>query len=157
MSTPAASAPPPPKPLPTILPLDKPFWASTQRHRLSLQRCGRCGTWRYPASPVCADCDSPDYAWTETSGRGEIVSWVVFHRLYFPSFAKDLPYNVALVRLAEGPVMPTNIVDCERAELHSGLAVEVTFEDRAPGISIPMFRPVRGPGATGGTDRPGTD
>jgi uncharacterized OB-fold protein len=143
------TTPVPAKPLPTILPLEKPFWEAARGHRLSLQRCSRCRAWRFPASPVCAECDSPEFHWEPTGGRGTIVSWVVFHRLYFPSFAPDLPYNVALVRLDEGPVLPTNIVGCERSALHSGLPVEVVFEQRTPEISIPMFRPVRGPSPDG--------
>ena len=148
----APARPVPPKPLPAILPLERPYWEAARQHRLCLQRCAHCGAWRYPASPVCAQCDSPDYRWEQTTGRGVIVSWVVFHRLYFPSFANELPYNVALIRLTEGPIVVSNIVEADRAGLHSGLAVEVVFEDRTPEVTVPMFRPISA-GARSTTNR----
>src|SRR5690606_27399425 len=57
------------KPLPAITPLDKPYWEYARRHELRLQCCSACGKFRYPASPVCADCDSDAYEWKKVSGR----------------------------------------------------------------------------------------
>jgi uncharacterized OB-fold protein len=143
-----AKPPPPPKPLPAITPLERPFWEAAREHRLCLQRCTACGTWRFPASPVCADCDSDAFEWARASGRGTLASWVTFHRLYFASFAGDLPYDVALVRLDEGPTMPANLAGADRAALRIGLPLEVVFEERTPEVSIPMFRPVAAATAT---------
>jgi uncharacterized OB-fold protein len=129
------------KPLPAITPLDKPFWEHARRHELRLQRCSNCGKFRYPASPVCADCDSDSYEWEKVSGRGKIVSWVVFHRCYFPSFAGEMPYNVAMIALDEGPLVISNVL-APNDTLRGNLPVEVVFEDATADISIPKFRPV---------------
>ena len=75
-----------------------------------MQRCTACSRYRYPVSPVCADCDSDGYEWAQVSGRGKIVSWVVFHRCYFPCFADEMPYNVAMIALDEGPIMVSNVL-----------------------------------------------
>ena len=131
----------PPKPLPAIIALERPYWDHARAHRLALQKCSRCGTFRFPASPVCAECDCDAYQWTPTSGTGQVVSWVVFHRSYFASFAAEVPYNVALVQLDEGPVMCTNIVDVDNAALRSGMRVSVFFDDVSADFSIPKFRP----------------
>ena len=128
------------KPLPTITPLERPFWEHARKHELRLQRCTACGHFRYPVSPVCADCDSDGYEWAKVSGRGKIVSWVVFHRCYFPSFEKDIPYNVAMIGLDEGPIMISNVL-ASNDKLKIGMAVDVVFEDATPDISIPKFKP----------------
>jgi uncharacterized OB-fold protein len=128
------------KPLPSISPLDKPFWDFARKHELRLQRCTRCRKFRYPTSPVCADCDSDSYEWEKVSGRGKILSWVVFHHCYFPSFAKEIPYNVAIIALEEGPQMVSNIL-APNDTLRGQMAVEVVFEDATDEISIPKFRP----------------
>ncbi|HWK68299.1 MAG TPA: OB-fold domain-containing protein [Rhizobiaceae bacterium] len=130
------------KPLPQITPLDREYWEHARNHRLHIQRCKDCDTYRYPASPVCAQCGGPNWAYSPVSGRGEVVSWVVFHRCYFPSFQAEIPYNVAGVRLDEGVMMMSNIL-APNDSLHHGMKVEVVFEDVTPDISIPKFRPVQ--------------
>lgn len=129
----------PAKPLPNPLPIERPFWEHARAHRLAIQRCTACGRFRFPASPICAECDSESSEWTPVSGRGKVLSWVVFHRLYFPSFANDIPYNVALIELEEGPVMVSNIVGMPNDAIRSGLAVRVVFDDVNEEFSIPRF------------------
>jgi uncharacterized OB-fold protein len=129
------------KPLPAITPLERPFWDYARRHELRMQQCAACRRYRYPVSPVCADCDSDTYEWVRVSGRGKILSWVVFHRCYFPSFADEMPYNVAMIALDEGPVMVSNVLAPNDA-LRGNMPVEVVFEDATADVSIPKFRPV---------------
>ncbi len=130
------------KPLPQITPLDREYWEHAREHRLHIQRCKQCRTYRFPASPVCAECASPEWEYAPVSGRGEIVSWVVFHRSYFPSFDADIPYNVAGVKLDEGVMLMSNIL-APNDTLRHGMRVEVVFDDVTPEISIPKFRPVQ--------------
>ena len=129
------------KPLPVVTPLERPFWDYARRHELRMQRCTACSRYRYPVSPVCANCDSDGYEWAQVSGRGRILSWVVFHRCYFPSFADEIPYNVAMIALDEGPVMVSNVL-APNESLRGSMPVEVVFEDATAEISIPKFRPI---------------
>jgi hypothetical protein len=75
------------------------------------------------------------------SGRGTISSWVVFHQLYFPSFAVDIPYAVVQVELEEGPRLISNLVGVKNQEIRIGMPVEVVFEDVTAEVTIPRFRP----------------
>lgn len=56
----------------------------------------------------------------------------------------DVPCVVALIQLAEGPQLMSNVVECEPERVTIGMAVAVTFEDRSKDISIPKFRPAAG-------------
>jgi uncharacterized OB-fold protein len=132
------------KPLPVISDFNRPFWEGARRHEYRLQRCNGCGKLWAPHGPVCPHCFSEDYSWEKLSGRGKIQSWVVFHKLYHPAFAKDLPYNVAFIELDEGPRVIANIVGTPNDKLHIGMKVEVVFEDVNEAISIPKFRPAGG-------------
>ena len=137
MTTPSA------KPLPRITPENREFWESARRHELRLQRCADCGRYRYPPASVCPECLSDRAEWTRVSGRGKVTTWVVFHKLYFPSFAGDLPYNVVQVQLDEGPRLTANVVGIANTDLRVGKPVEVTFDDVTPEISLPRFRPLK--------------
>jgi uncharacterized OB-fold protein len=132
------------KPLPVISDFNRPFWDGAHRHEYRLQRCNGCGKLWAPHGPVCPHCFSEDYKWEKLSGRGKIQSWVVFHKLYHPAFAKDLPYNVAFIELDEGPRVIANIVGTPNEKLHIGMKVEAVFEDVNDEISIPKFRKADG-------------
>lgn len=130
-----------PKPLPRITPDNGPFWEGARRHELRLPRCRDCKRFWWPPGPVCPDCLAEHYEWTRVSGRGTISSWVVFHKLYFPSFAVDIPYAVVQVELQEGPRLISNLVDVKNQEIRIGMPVEVVFEDVTAEVTIPRFRP----------------
>ncbi len=131
----------PAKPLPTVSPLDRPYWEHARAHRLALQRCTQCRRFRFPSSPVCAECDADSFAWEPTSGRGRLVSWVVFHKSYFGSFNDDIPYNVALVELDDGPVVCANVIGAANDQLHSGMRLAAVFDDVSDDFSILRFQP----------------
>jgi len=130
-----------PKPLPRITPDNRPFWEAARRHELHLPRCLDCQRPWWPPGPVCPDCLSARHEWTRVSGRGVVSSWVVFHKLYFPAFADDIPYAVVQVELEEGPRLISNLVGVKNEEIRLGMPVEIVFDDVTPEISIPRFRP----------------
>lgn len=131
---------PHPKPAPTISAYNKPYWEAARRRELRLQRCAGCGEFWAPPGPVCPSCFSGEFTWDQVSGRGIITSLVVFHKSYHPEFDNDLPLAAALVELAEGPRLITNIVQADGVRLTSGLPVEVVFEDHED-FTLPQFRP----------------
>jgi uncharacterized OB-fold protein len=128
------------KPLPIVSEYNRPFWEGARRHELRIQRCNTCRKSWAPNGPVCPHCFSEDYTWDKTDGRGKIASWVVFHKVYHPAFAREVPYNVAFVELTEGPRIISNIVGVKNKELRIGMPVEVVFDDVNDEISIPKFR-----------------
>ena len=127
------------KPLPKIDELNRGFWDNARAGILSVQHCKACGDTRYPPSPVCPKCLSPDQDWLAVSGKGTLESWVDFHRAYWDGFKGDLPYRVCLVRLAEGPVMVSNLVGpSDNARL--GAPVEVVFDAVTEDVTLPKFK-----------------
>ena len=51
-----------------------------------------------------------------------------------------MPYNVALVQLAEGPRMYSNVVGVPNDAVKVGDPVEVVFDPVTPAVTIPRFR-----------------
>ena len=127
------------KPLPNINELNQEFWDNCKAGKLSVQHCKACDDRRYPASPVCPKCLSADQDWVVVSGKATLESWVDFHRAYWEGFQGDLPYRVCLVRLAEGPVMVSNLVGpSDNAAV--GAAVEVVFDAVTPDVTLAKFK-----------------
>jgi uncharacterized OB-fold protein len=128
------------KPVPALTDENRPFWDACRAGHLSFQKCSGCAHLRYPISQVCPRCLSADFAWTPVSGRGTVFSYVVFHNAYHPGFKADLPYNVAMVQLDEGPRMYGNVVGVPNDQVRIGDAVEAVFDAVTPEITIPRFR-----------------
>ncbi len=124
-------------PEPTIDVWNKPFWDACGEGRLIVQRCrGTNKTW-YPPSPVSPFDFRAGWEWIECSGRGEVVSWVVFHQKYFAGFADRLPYNCALIQLEEGALVVSNI-DAPNDAIRIGQQVAAKFELRGA-FNVPIF------------------
>jgi uncharacterized OB-fold protein len=131
------------KPLPQVTPEMKPFWDAARRHELVVQRCVGCGTHRFPARDICSRCLSRDAAWAPVSGRGSVFSWAIMHQVYHPGFAAEVPYAVVVIELDEGVRLVSNLVDCPPGDIRAGMPVEVVFDDVAPDVTLPKFRPRR--------------
>ena len=130
------------KPLPVIHPESEPFWTALKERQFKLQRCLDCGTLRYPIGPVCYKCFSGSGEWTAVSGRATLVSWIVVEQATGNNaWQEDVPYVVAFVKLAEGPQMTTNIVECDPFGLEVGIPLEIVFDDVTPEVTLPKFRP----------------
>jgi uncharacterized OB-fold protein len=87
------------------------YWSSLEEGRLRFQRCAACGNRWLPPRTECPRCWSAEWVWEEASGDGRVVSWVVFHTAFHEAYRDRLPYNVAVVELAEGPRLITNLIE----------------------------------------------
>ena len=117
---------------------DEPMWASIRAQRMELQQCSSCARFRYPPAPTCPHCLSMDYGWKPVSGRGQILSWVVFHRQYFDNYKP--PYNVVAVQLEEGPIVMSNLIGPEPSGSWIGKPVALCYEDGTDGETITRVR-----------------
>jgi uncharacterized OB-fold protein len=122
----------------TISFYDEPMWASIKARAWALQQCDDCREFRYPPAPNCPHCLSLATTWKPLSGRGKILSWVVFHRQYFDNF--PTPYNSVAVQLVEGPIIVSNLIGEEPDGDWIGREVEIFYaEDPAIG-TVPKVR-----------------
>jgi hypothetical protein len=119
----------------------RPFWDGCREGRLLLQRCEACGRHQFYPRLMCVHCDAESLAWVESGGTGRIESFTVVRRAVSTAYAPEAPYIVALIALDEGPVMMSNVVDCDIESLAVGDRVQVLFEAWTDEITVPKFRP----------------
>src|SRR6202163_1906466 len=99
------------KPIPVPSLESQPYWDGLREQKLMMPRC-----------------DSANWSWTKTSGRGRIFSYVVYHRVYHSAFAQEVPYAVAVIELDEGPRMYSNVIGVPPDQLSCDMKVEVAYE-----------------------------
>lgn len=128
-------------PLPAPDALSAPYWAALDAGRHTFQRCRNCANAWLPPRHECPRCLAADWTWEDASGAARLISWVVYHTAFHPAFKPRLPYTVAVVELAEGPRLISNIVGPDDPEtLAIDQPLRLTIE-REGGVAIPRFRP----------------
>jgi uncharacterized protein len=128
------------RPLPFPTPETRHFWEGTAAGELRLQRCGVCRHVYFPPRPFCPKCASREVTVFKASGRATLYSYVINHR---PPPGFTAPYAIAVVELAEGPRMMTNIVGCPQTPqaLQLDMPLQVVFEKQTDEITLPFFKP----------------
>ncbi len=129
------------KPLPVIDELTRPYWEHAKAHRLSVQHCDDCGDMHFPPSPVCPKCLSTHQSWRVVCGRATLLAWARFHRAYWDAYREELPYDVCVVQLDEGPLLISNFDAGVPDDARIGLPLQVTFIDVTSDVSLARFRP----------------
>lgn len=128
--------------IPKPTPETQHFWDGTRRSELLLQRCDACAHAYFPPRPFCPACGSREVTVFAASGKATLYSYVIQQR---PTPGFDGPYALAVVTLAEGPRMMTNIVGCPQTPeaLVLDMPLETVFEPIDADITLPLFRPVQ--------------
>ena len=124
---------------PSVSPDTAFFWDGLKEHRLLIQRCDSCGLLRHPPRPMCPACNSLDWDTVESSGRGTVHSFVMPQHPKFPFM--DYPYIVALIDLAEGVRIISNLIDIDPDDARIEMPVEVCFTEFAEDFVLHQFRP----------------
>ncbi|MDB5451523.1 MAG: hypothetical protein JWO33_101 [Caulobacteraceae bacterium] len=114
-----------------------PFFEGLADGRLMIQRCRVCGTGQL-GRDHCLKCRSEDLAWEAASGLGQVYSFVIMHTVFHPAFAGEVPYNVVMVELDEGPRVLANLEGLANAEIAVGRRVRARL---APGADRLVFEP----------------
>jgi uncharacterized OB-fold protein len=130
-----------PFPVPVRDEQSAPYWAALDEGRHIFQRCTTCGHAWLPPRHECPRCLNDTSTWETAGGKARLISWVVYHTAFHPAFKDRLPYTVAVVELAEGPRLISNIVDAGDPEtLRIDQPLQLVIE-REGDVALPRYRP----------------
>lgn len=119
-----------------------------QRYALVGEICPHCDAKIFPPRDVCPECGGEAKTAYAFSGKGEVYSFTRMGNAP-AGFEEQSPYTVALIKLAEGPIVTAQLTDLGDDEVQIGMPVEmVTRKLRSDGDERGMlvygykFRPV---------------
>jgi uncharacterized protein len=93
-----------------------------------------------PARDFCPNCLSDQFKYVNAAGRAKLLSWVVYNSAMNDAFKEQVPYNVALVQLEEGPKMMTNILaPNDELKADMDLQLEIVNQDN---FKLAKFKPI---------------
>jgi uncharacterized OB-fold protein len=110
------------------------FWKAAEEGKFMIGKCTACGAAHYYPRSICPFCFSDRTELQQAAGNGTIYTYSVMRRA-------PIPYAIAYVTLSEGPMMMTNIVDCDLDNIRIGQAVRLVFKPSDGGPPVPMFTP----------------
>lgn len=119
---------------PTPNPETEVFYEAAEEGKLLIGRCLTTGKAFFFPRALSPFTLTDNIDWVEASGNGTIYTFS--HMARAPE-----PYVIAYVKLEEGPMILTNIVDCDVDEIKIGMPVSLVFKPSDGGPPIPMFTP----------------
>lgn len=119
-----------------------------QRYGLVGEVCPHCAVKIFPPRDVCPNCGEEAKEPYTFSGQGTVYSYSIMQDGP-EGFENTAPYTVAIIQLAEGPMLTAQLTDLGDAPVTIGMPVEmVTRRIRSDGDEKGMlvygykFRPV---------------
>ena len=91
------------KPLPRPDNVSREYWAAAAGGTLLIQQCPACGNRQFYPRALCTSCGG-DRSGSRRSDGGVVHTFTVIRQYGMRPFVDELPYVVAMVELAEGPV-----------------------------------------------------
>lgn len=128
--------------LPQMTDIEAPFWDGLQKKQLFIQKCDDCGHHQFPPSPVCIHCLSDRVRWVVCSGKATLWSRVVFHKNYLAPY-QDVPYDVVLGKLEEGPIITGRIDQMSAKSVTFDSPLIVSFVETRDKTVLISFLPDR--------------
>lgn len=95
-----------------------------QRYELVGETCDSCGVKLFPPRDVCLECKAPAQELYTFTGTGEIFSYTTIYDAP-AGFEHNAPYQVALIKLEEGPLVTAQLTDMEADAAYIGMPVEM--------------------------------
>lgn len=118
---------------------NKWWWDGIDKGVLLIQRCKDCKTLRHPPRPMCGECQSLQWDSIESSLKGEVYSFTQIHYPRVPGYS--YPLVAAVITLAEGTRLVSNVVGCEPRAVHIGMKVKGLIEQVDEKTLLPQFYP----------------
>jgi len=95
-----------------------------QRYNLVGEVCPHCEAKIFPPRDVCPNCGGEAKEPYAFSGQGEVFSYTIMHDAP-TGYDTTTPYTVAVVKLAEGPMVTAQLTDLGEKPVEIGMPVEM--------------------------------
>ncbi|KAB0498056.1 OB-fold domain-containing protein [Pseudomonas moorei] len=117
------------KPMPVATQISAPFWEGLKARRLLIQQCNACANWNFYPRRHCPVCLEHDLSWREVDGAATLYSYTVTRIATLPDFIDEMPQKLAVVELAEGVRINTNLVGLDEGEIEIGMPLQPVFAE----------------------------
>jgi uncharacterized OB-fold protein/acyl dehydratase len=122
---------------------DNKWWwdAVNNDDKVLIQRCKSCETLRHPPRPMCHKCQSVEWDSVESTLEGTVNAFCVMEYPEIPGYS--YPLVGAVIDLAEGTRLVSNVVDVDPDDMVIGMKVTGKVVQVDEDTKLPQFYPVK--------------
>ena len=102
------------------------FYRHINQGKLLGGRCTKCGKVYLPPRPLCDNCYSKDFEWTEVPSEGKLVTYTIIH-IAPAQFQSMAPYAMGIVELGNGLKIPGMIKEVALDQIKIGMKLKMDF------------------------------
>jgi uncharacterized OB-fold protein len=102
------------------------FYKNINQGKLLGGKCRKCGKVHLPPRPVCDDCYSREFDWTEIPSKGKLITYTIIH-IAPAQFQSMAPYAVGIVQLENGLKLPGMIRGVPAEQVRVGMDLAIDF------------------------------
>ena len=117
------------KPMPVPTEISAPFWEGLKAERLLIQQCNQCSHWVFYPRRHCPQCLAHELTWREVNGEATLYSFTVTRIATLPDFADEMPQMLAVIELALGVRINSNLVGLDESEVKIGMRLQPVFAE----------------------------
>jgi uncharacterized OB-fold protein len=102
------------------------FYKHINQGKLLGGKCRKCGKVHLPPRPLCDNCYSKEFEWTEIQTKGKLLTYTIIH-IAPTQFQSMAPYAMGIVQLENGLKMPGMIRDVKPEQIRIGMSLAMDF------------------------------
>jgi uncharacterized OB-fold protein len=89
-------------------------------------KCSGCGEMYFPPRRVCAECNGQEFETIVLPEDGKVLTYTVI-RVAPDGYGDQAPYAMAVVELANGTKIMSQVVDCVPEDVAIDMPVRIEF------------------------------
>ena len=131
------------KPKPISQPESDKYWNGLKNNEIWIQKCKTTNNYQFYPRDHCINCTINDIEWVKVIAEATLFSFAIVFLAPIPVFAEDVPYINALIKLKEGPIIPTNLVNInpDPEKIKIGMKLKPVFEKIDETLTLLKFEP----------------
>ena len=102
------------------------FYKHINQGKLLGGKCKKCGKVHLPPRPLCDNCYSKEFEWTEIPARGKLLTYTIIY-IAPTQFQSLTPYAMGIVQLENGLKLPGMIKGVAQEQIRIGMDLIMEF------------------------------
>lgn len=121
------------------------YWENLKNEKIFIQRSKISKKFQFFPRQISIHNPNEELEWVEVTGEAELYTFSIVYVAPHKNFVDEVPYVTALVKLNEGVLIPTNIIniDPKPENLVIGMKLQPVFIHKKNEITLLKFEPIK--------------